>query len=80
METNLEDISFGVPQGANLAATLFLIFIDDIKDILVDGHIFLYADDIAIVTISENIKELQEKMNRNCMKMSKWMTMNRQVN
>ena len=76
-ETNMESTSIGVPQGANLASTLFLIYIDDIKNIHIDGHVFLYSDDIAIVTIEENYIKLNEKMNRNCDKMQRWMTCNK---
>lgn len=77
VETDCEDISIGVPQGANLASTLFLVYINDIKDINIDGLVFLYADDIAIVTIEGDVTQLQETMNQNCEKIHRWMMKNK---
>lgn len=77
IETELENTSIGVPQGANLASTLFLIYIDDIKDMHFEGLVFLYADDIAIVSIEDNITQLQKTINRNCDRLHRWMTTNK---
>lgn len=71
-----EDISTGVAQGTNLAITLFLVYIDDIKDTNIEGFIFLYADDIVLVTIAENVNNLQEELNKNCENLHEWMTTN----
>lgn len=77
MVTEMEDITTGVAQGANLAATLFLIHIDDINEINLRGYIILYADDIVLVIIENSIEELQKQMNENCTKIHKWMTANK---
>ena len=49
-KTKLENVEEGVPQGGNLASTLFLMYINNIIETDLHREIFLYADDmIAIV-------------------------------
>ena len=44
-----ESVNIGVPQGSKLAATLFSIFINDIKGCLLHMLIALFADDTLFV-------------------------------
>lgn len=75
--TEMEFTNTGIPQGANLASTLFLIYINDISELNFDGNIILYADDMIIVTMADTINDLQKKMNENTKKLHSWMTTNK---
>lgn len=57
----------------NLAATLFLIYINSFTDTKLKSKIFLYADDTALIYSRTNSDELQETINNDMKKIEKWM-------
>lgn len=63
----------GVPQGGNLASTLFLLYINDITDIGLNGTLFLYADDIALIFHGTNTENIQLLIDSDMNKLQKWM-------
>lgn len=75
--TSLRPTNAGVPQGTNLSTTLFLIFINDIKDKRFNGEIFLYADDIAIVNSATTIDSLESNMNNDTKLIQTWIDENK---
>lgn len=46
--SSLRPICTGVPQGSVIGPTLFLVFINDVKDLSLLGSLYLYADDAAL--------------------------------
>ena len=57
--------SQGLPQGAVLSPTLFLIYINDVTENLPeDVKISLFADDIAVWASSKNIREASDLLQR----------------
>ncbi len=57
------DVSSGVPQGSVLGPILFLLFVNDIPDIL-RGKVLLFADDVKLVSRRGDIATLQQDLNR----------------
>lgn len=56
-------IDIGVPQGSKLAATLFSLYINDIKSCLIHMLIALFADDTLIYYSGNDIDEIMIKVN-----------------
>lgn len=77
LKSTNKDIHTGVAQGTNLAATLFIIYINDIQKIQLKGEMFLYADDIAIVYNADNIADIENQMNEDCQTIKTWMDKNK---
>ena len=68
IESNVLPLACGVPQGSVLGPTLFLIYINDVKDVLKHANHMLYADDTALYLSGNDLDvieyNLQEDLNR----------------
>lgn len=61
-----------IPQGSVLASILFLIYINDLPNIL-DDMCVLFADDISILIPCSNTRELEMKLNLTLNKIIDWL-------
>jgi hypothetical protein len=67
-------ISKGVFQGSKLAAILFLIYINSIFNLPLNGKLFLYADDIALIYAAPDFLSLKNKMEYDLNVLDIWFT------
>ena len=55
MNSQIDDISYGVPQGSVLGPLLFLIYINDLNNAIKFSYIRQFADDTNILYIEINL-------------------------
>jgi hypothetical protein len=77
ISSNFMTNSSGVPQGSILGPLLFLIFIDDIKNLNLFGNLQLFADDTAILYSEMNWDILEVNMNKDLETIKIWMSRNK---
>lgn len=67
----------GLPQGSILSAILFIIYINDMPDVLENVSINLFADDTLLYIYGENLSQMAAEMNRNFQKLNDWLAVNK---
>ena len=69
------DVTCGIPQGSELGSTLFLIYINDLPEV-VKSMVKLFADDTKLYSVVNNQQEaekLQTDLANICMWSEKWL-------
>ena len=71
------DIHIGVPQGSILGPLLFLLFVNDIGNFVIDGFCNCFADDTIIYVSGKTAKEVTTKLQTCLNGVEKWYQNNR---
>ena len=75
--SSYQKISCGVPQGSILGPLLFLIYINDLASMCNDIFSVMYADDSNLFVEGSDLIILQNTMNRELVKVSRWLKLNK---
>ena len=75
--SNHMTIKCGVPQGSILGPTLFLLYINDIKNVSNLLKFIIFADDTNIFHSSDNIEILETTINQELKKLATWFKANK---
>ena len=72
-----EVILSGVPQGSVLGPLLFFLFINDISNSSDQLRFYLFADDTNLLYADKNLRELENKVNTELIKIYDWLVANK---
>lgn len=77
IKSHIHNNEYGVPQGSILGALLFVLYINDMPNILNKCEIVLYADDTLIFTEGESEQICYNNLNEDMNNVSIWLKMNK---
>ena len=71
IDSEINSIDIGIPQGSCLGPLLFIIYINDLSQALLDSNVSMYADDTSLCFQSLDINKLNEVINNDLEKLQK---------
>ena len=75
-KSTTRDVISGVPQGSTISNLLFIIFVNNLPE-LVRSHIFMYCDDIKLVSVltrGRNGQYVSDNLQEDVFALNKWAT------
>ena len=75
--SNIEAVTCGVPQGSVCGPLLFLIYINDLSNVMDYCKVSLYADDTVIYIIHSNVQIALQLLQKDLNKLVEWCTDNK---
>ena len=74
--SNAQTITIGVPQGTVLGPILFLLFVNDLSNVVKDTSINVYADDVVIYASHADIDQVRTHLQAAINEVAKWYSTN----
>ena len=65
-------VKFGVPQGSILGPLLFILFINDLSECILNCHYTMYADDVVIYVSTASHEEAQRLLQEDINRVGEW--------
>ena len=72
-----QPLTCGIPQGTILRLLLFILYINDLPNCLVNSHPRIYADDTRLIFASNDVAYVEENMNDDLTKITEWLSANK---
>lgn len=69
-------VTYGIPQGSILGPLLFLVYINDVQDLGLQGHLTLYADDTCLFYFGPKITEIIPRVQQDLDVLFSWLQTN----
>ena len=73
IDSSVEEVNVGVPQGSCLGPLLFLIYVNDLPRSVQGSRMSMYADDTSICHQSSDIAQLNGAINSDLALVEKWL-------
>ena len=77
--SSLKQVEHGVPQGSILGPLLFLLFINDVSNVVKHCHLSLYADDTCLYFSSSDPNVMSVSVNEDLQNISSWLSDNKLI-
>ena len=77
VESDPIENNLGVPQGSILGPLLFILYINDIPEIIKEGKINLFADDTMIYVVNKDVDVLVSILQNELIRVNKYMSVNK---
>ena len=77
IDSQISDISYGVPQGSVLGLLLFLIYINDLNRAVTFSYIQHFADDTNIIYRHKSLRKINQRINYDLRNIAEWLRANR---
>ena len=75
--STLRDVSVGVPQGSTVGPLMFIIFINDLPNVLMNAKAVMYADDTVLYCSHVSKKLVRKGMQSDLDRVQNWCNRNR---
>jgi hypothetical protein len=76
VDSEMKNVDFGVVQGSTLGPLLFLLYINNITKLRIEGGLFLFADDTAVVSVGRTWDEAFARASLDLLKLKSWFDQN----
>ena len=77
VRSEIKGIKCGVPQGSILGPTLFILYINDIRNVSDVLQFILFADDTNVFYTNDDLNTIENTMNNELKKLNTWFNVNK---